>query len=93
MKRKLEDRDNEDDFEPSKGTKKKVEKVSKKTEKIGKSGFDLSRMRKLNDHTINMKEGGVVVYWMWRDCRVEDNYALIYAVEIASKMKGIRVDK
>mmetsp|Transcript_8714 Transcript_8714/g.32143 ORF Transcript_8714/g.32143 Transcript_8714/m.32143 type:complete len:495 (+) Transcript_8714:319-1803(+) len=42
----------------------------------------------LSDRVISLKEGkvergGVIVYWMSRDQRVQDNYALLHALEIA----------
>ena len=46
----------------------------------GKKMKNLNRVRKLN--RIEDSEG-VVVYWMNRDQRVKDNYALFYAQELA----------
>ncbi|AAY83999.1 DNA photolyase 1 [Chrysodeixis chalcites nucleopolyhedrovirus] len=52
---------------------------------------DPKRILKLNqteepDHDV-VKKGGVV-YWMWRDCRVQDNWAMIYAQYLAFKTKS-----
>ena len=43
------------------------------------------RARTLKDGT---KKKGLVVYWMSRDQRVEDNWALLYAQELALQMKA-----
>lgn len=48
----------------------------------GKKMKNLNRVRKLN--RIEDSEG-VVVYWMNRDQRVKDNYALFYAQELAKE--------
>lgn len=42
------------------------------------------RIRKLNNHEYT---GGPVVYWMNRDQRAEDNWALLYAQELALQHK------
>ena len=42
--------------------------------------MNLDRVRKLND---GKNSKGPVVYWMQRDQRVDDNWALIYAYNIA----------
>jgi len=43
------------------------------------------RVRQLNEGA--KKENGPVVYWMSRDQRVQDNWALLYAKELAQKRK------
>jgi deoxyribodipyrimidine photo-lyase len=43
---------------------------------------DQTRVRRLNEYQY---KGGAVVYWMSRDQRVEDNWALLYAQELAKK--------
>ena len=43
------------------------------------------RARTLKDGT---KKKGQVVYWMSRDQRVEDNWALLYAQELALQMRA-----
>ena len=46
--------------------------------------FDLRRARKLNE----AKAGnGPIVYWMSRDMRVEDNWAMIFAAQLAKQQK------
>jgi deoxyribodipyrimidine photo-lyase len=45
---------------------------------------DRTRIRALNDIPV---QEGTVVYWMQRDQRVNDNWALIYAQELAIDMK------
>jgi deoxyribodipyrimidine photo-lyase len=47
--------------------------------------MNLKRVRILKDGT---KKKGQVVYWMSRDQRVEDNWALLYAQELALQMKA-----
>jgi len=47
--------------------------------------MNLKRVRTLKDGT---KKAGQVVYWMSRDQRVEDNWALLYAQELAFEMKA-----
>jgi deoxyribodipyrimidine photo-lyase len=47
--------------------------------------MNLKRVRTLKDGT---KKKGQVVYWMSRDQRVEDNWALLYAQELALQMKA-----
>jgi len=47
--------------------------------------MNLKRVRTLKDRT---KRAGQVVYWMSRDQRVEDNWALLYAQELAFQMKA-----
>jgi len=42
------------------------------------------RIRKLNNHSY---AGGPVLYWMNRDIRAEDNWALLYAQELALENK------
>lgn len=42
------------------------------------------RIRQLNNHTY---QSGPVVYWMNRDCRANDNWALLYAQELALEYK------
>jgi len=46
---------------------------------------DLRRIQKLNN--IEILNKGPVIYWMSRDQRVEDNWALLYAQEIAIERK------
>lgn len=46
---------------------------------------DPNRVRILSDRPI---EKGPVVYWMSRDQRVNDNWALLYALELATSMAG-----
>ncbi|OPL11003.1 MAG: deoxyribodipyrimidine photolyase [Firmicutes bacterium ML8_F2] len=45
---------------------------------------DGSRVRRLNEKPV---AGGPVIYWMSRDQRVDDNWALLYAREMALEMK------
>lgn len=40
------------------------------------------RIRKLNSHTY---VSGPVVYWMNRECRMQDNWALLYAQQLATE--------
>jgi deoxyribodipyrimidine photo-lyase len=47
--------------------------------------MNLERVRALKDGS---KRDGKVVYWMSRDQRVEDNWALIYAQKLALQMKA-----
>jgi deoxyribodipyrimidine photo-lyase len=47
--------------------------------------MNLKRVRNLKDGS---KRAGQVVYWMSRDQRVEDNWALLYAQELAFEMKA-----
>ncbi|MGD8915264.1 MAG: deoxyribodipyrimidine photo-lyase [Syntrophobacterales bacterium] len=47
--------------------------------------MNLKRVRTLKDGT---RKKGQVVYWMSRDQRVEDNWALLYAQELAVQMKA-----
>jgi deoxyribodipyrimidine photo-lyase len=47
--------------------------------------FDIRRARKLNDK--KDQEGGVL-YWMSRDIRIEDNWALLLAAQLASQKKS-----
>lgn len=47
--------------------------------------FDIRRARKLND---KKDQNGDVLYWMSRDMRVEDNWAMILAAQIASQKKS-----
>ena len=46
--------------------------------------MQLSRVRKLNNQEIGE---GPIVYWMDRDIRTKDNWALLYAQELALKNK------
>lgn len=50
-----------------------------------KRDFIENRVRKLN--SMNAVKNGPVVYWMSRDQRIEDNWALIYAQNKASEIK------
>lgn len=53
------------------------------------TGFDATRGRVLTKvHTILPSTGDCVVYWMARDQRVEDNFALLYAKSVADS-RGI----
>lgn len=45
--------------------------------------FDLQRVRKLNQIS---EKPGRVVYWMSRDQRIEDNWALLYALQHATNL-------
>lgn len=46
------------------------------------------RIRQLNNHDLNESPiGGPIVYWMNRDIRAHDNWALLYAEELAVKNK------
>jgi deoxyribodipyrimidine photo-lyase len=47
--------------------------------------FDVRRARKLND---KKDQGGNVLYWMSRDIRVEDNWAMILSAQIATQKKS-----
>jgi deoxyribodipyrimidine photo-lyase len=47
--------------------------------------MNLKRVRTLKEGT---EKRGQVVYWMSRDQRVEDNWALLYAQELALQMKA-----
>ena len=47
--------------------------------------MNVDRVRALKDGS---KREGKVVYWMSRDQRVEDNWALLYAQELALQMKA-----
>ncbi len=44
--------------------------------------FDIRRARKLNNHK---DQEGSVLYWMSRDMRVEDNWAMILAAQLATQ--------
>jgi deoxyribodipyrimidine photo-lyase len=45
--------------------------------------FNTSRARKLSEHKLNRE--GDIWYWMSRDQRVQDNWALIFAVKLAQQ--------
>jgi deoxyribodipyrimidine photo-lyase len=47
--------------------------------------FDIRRARKLNNEK---DQDGNVLYWMSRDIRVEDNWAMILAAQIATQKKS-----
>ncbi len=47
--------------------------------------FDIRRARKLND---KKDQEGSVVYWMSRDMRVEDNWAMVFAAQLATQKKS-----
>eukprot|EP00933_Yihiella_yeosuensis_P069731 TRINITY_DN7663_c2_g1_i1.p1 TRINITY_DN7663_c2_g1~~TRINITY_DN7663_c2_g1_i1.p1 ORF type:complete len:561 (+),score=122.84 TRINITY_DN7663_c2_g1_i1:28-1710(+) len=49
-------------------------------------GVDVRRCRRLNEAP--MKEAGPVIYWMSRDQRAEDNWALLYAQRLAQKQSA-----
>ena len=49
-----------------------------------KSAVKSERIRKLNDRAY---QGGTIVYWMSRDQRAYDNWALIYARELAERFE------
>lgn len=44
----------------------------------------MSRLRQLNEHEY---KSGSVIYWMSRDQRIEDNWGIIYAQDLALKLK------
>ena len=46
-----------------------------------------SRVRTLKDGSVSTSNVGGVIYWMSRDQRVQDNWALLYARELASEKK------
>ncbi len=48
------------------------------------SAVDKKRIRRLNENPLSR---GPVVYWMSRDQRVNDNWALLYAQELAFSNK------
>lgn len=47
------------------------------------AGFNISRARLLTQPTSQALHGDCVVYWMSRDQRARDNYALLYAQSVA----------
>jgi len=53
--------------------------------------FDLSRRRVLTAATKPAKDGRCVIYWMSRDQRAEDNWALLYAHYLAAELGGLPV--
>ncbi|AAZ67436.1 photolyase [Trichoplusia ni single nucleopolyhedrovirus] len=46
------------------------------------------KLSQVNEPDQSVANKGGVVYWMWRDCRVQDNWALIYAQYLAFKTKS-----
>lgn len=52
-----------------------------------KDGFNMKRCRVLTKG-IDLPDSGPVLYWMSRDQRVEDNWALLYAQRLAAKRKA-----
>ena len=59
-----------------------------KIEIFAPSGFNTSRVRVLTKTTKIRDDSHCVAYWMFRDQRVNDNYALLYAQAIA-KAKNV----
>ncbi|XP_053206509.1 deoxyribodipyrimidine photo-lyase-like [Panonychus citri] len=49
--------------------------------------FNKKRVRMLSDCKIASDDCGAILYWMSRDGRVEDNWALLYAQRLALKFK------
>ena len=45
------------------------------------------RVMLINDQPILREGNGPIVYWMSRDQRVNDNWAMLYAIELANKEK------
>ncbi len=45
------------------------------------------RCKLINDQPILREGNGPIVYWMSRDQRVNDNWAMLYAIELANKEK------
>ena len=67
-----------------------VEKIAKSRRDIGTIetfSFNKKRVRILSDATDIPAHGKCVAYWMFRDQRVEDNWALLYAQKMALKLK------
>jgi len=56
-------------------------------ESISEFKFNMKRVRKLTKASGNSSSGGVV-YWMNRDMRVQDNWAMLYAQKMALKANG-----
>lgn len=60
-----------------------------KTEKKAFSDVNRKRMRVIKHvGSGSSPSEGSVVYWMWRDQRCDDNWALLYALEEAKKRNG-----
>jgi len=53
---------------------------------IAVEGVDARRCRKIND--VAVSDTGPVLYWMSRDQRSEDNWAMLYAQKLALKRKA-----
>lgn len=53
--------------------------------------FDLTRRRLLTKTSVAVKSGKSVVYWMSRDQRADDNWALLYAHHLAAELGGLPV--
>ncbi|XP_015793374.1 deoxyribodipyrimidine photo-lyase [Tetranychus urticae] len=49
--------------------------------------FNKKRVRMLSDCKVASEDCGAILYWMSRDGRVEDNWALLYAQRLALKFK------
>lgn len=49
--------------------------------------FDSTRVRILSKHKKDAEIDGPVLYWMARDGRVEDNWALLFAQKLALKFE------
>jgi len=59
----------------------------KTAKSVAQFKFNMKRVRKLVDTTKKSSDSGVV-YWMTRDMRVQDNWAMLYAQKIALESKG-----
>eukprot|EP00040_Diaphanoeca_grandis_P033632 m.206304 g.206304 ORF g.206304 m.206304 type:complete len:550 (-) comp32948_c0_seq3:86-1735(-) len=53
--------------------------------------FDLTRRRVLTKNTKATKGKKCIIYWMSRDQRAHDNWALLYAHYLAAEMGGVEV--
>lgn len=51
------------------------------------SKIQLERTRQLNDYEIEAERRGPVIYWMERDQRAHDNWALLYAQQLAANLR------
>ncbi|TSL47729.1 Deoxyribodipyrimidine photo-lyase [Bagarius yarrelli] len=63
------------------------EKVAEIRRNSAECKFNMKRLRILSDAEKVKQGGGAVLYWMARDQRVQDNWALIYAQQIALQEK------
>lgn len=65
------------------------EAVSSQRKEVGSiidfGDFKKKRVRVLSNATEVKQESDGIVYWMSRDCRVQDNWALLYAQKLALK--------